>query len=486
MRARCGEEGVLKKVPAVWGAVLFGVLGITTVPVSAQVVLPVDAAGAEAALACVQTGGIATAWAAGFVTNVVEVTYGEVVTDRALGLACVSIDGKVETGASPTGMIAWSKATYRAASTGTSVELGRVSGGVHATGVTNAYGVLAWSHGAFATNPATVRIGALDGAVSANAGPGGGTAAAVCARTAVDVTLSSGAAVFGGTYGWDAGDGSATNAAAVLQALLSKVRARTATAAESNALAVAAAGGYAVLGGTGADTVRFASENVAVFGAVALGGGYDTVVVAGLPSGRTLRLPAVTGAELLAVTNCPDAAVSNAAVFSEIYVGSNALCRLKDPAYTVAGLYGRGTLVPQGALTVTNRIEVGRLGEAPLGSRLTVTGGLTLGDGVVCALRAAETNGVWTNDTVAVSGALTVAGSGTVDVGCTTNAPLALYTKRVVMTAAGGIVNPGLLASWTLVGTGRESETKYRRTVRAEGNNVVVSVAVGGMLIRIF
>jgi len=142
-------------------------------------------------------------------------------------------------------------------------------------------------------------------------------------------------------------------------------------------------------------------------------------------------------------------------------------------------------VVPQGALTVTNRIEVGRFGEAPVGSRLTVTGGLTLGAGVACALRAAETNGVWTNDTVAVSGALTVAGGGTVDVGCTTNAPLPLYAKRVVMTAAGGIVNPGLLATWTLEGTGRDSETKYMRTVRAEGNSVVVVVSVGGTLMRI-
>ncbi len=484
MRARRGEENVLKKVPAGWGVALLGMLGGVS-SAMAEAVPPVNCA-TEAAVACVQTGGVGTAWSAGFVTNVAEVTFGEVVTDRALGLSCVSIDGTVATGASPTGMVAWSKASYTATSTGTSVEFGRVSGGVHATGVTNAYGILAWSHGAFATNPATVRIGALDGAVSANVAPGGGTAAAVCARTAVDVTLSSGGAVFGGTYGWDTGDGSATNAAAVLQALLSKVRARTATAAESNALAAAASGGYAVLGGTEADAVRFASENVAVFGAVALGGGYDTVALAGIPSGRTLRLPAVTGAELLAVTNCPDITVSNAAVFADLYVGSNALCRLKDPAYTVAGLYGRGTVVPQGALTVTNRIEVGRFGEAPVGSRLTVTGGLTLGEGVVCALRAAETNGVWTNDTVAVSGALTVVGGGTVDVGCTTNAPLALYAKRVVMTAAGGIVNPGLLATWTLEGTGRDSETKYMRTVRAEGNNVVVGVSVGGTLIRIF
>ena len=65
------------------------------------------------------------------------------------------------------------------------------------------------------------------------------------------------------------GDGSATNALALLRAALERIHAGTATAAESNALAEAASGGYAVLGGSGTDTVRFASGNVALFGKTA-------------------------------------------------------------------------------------------------------------------------------------------------------------------------------------------------------------------------
>ena len=306
-----------------------------------------------------------------------------------------------------------------------------MSGGIHATGVTNAYGILAWSQDSFATNPATVRIGSLDGVVSANAAPEeGGIAAALCARTATEVTLSSGGVLFGGTYGWDMGDGSATNAASVLQALLAKVKARTATVAESNTLVAAAIGGYAVLGGTGADTICFSSENVAVFGQVALGGGDDTVMLSGIPSGRTLTLPTVTGAELLAITNCLDVAVSNAASFVEVYVGSNALCRLKDPSYTLSGLYGTGTVVPSGMLTVTNQIAVEQYEPASTGAVLTVTGGLVLGSGVSCHLRAVEVgDGLWTNDTVLVNGTLSVSGTGTIDLGCPTNAPIPLYQR---------------------------------------------------------
>ncbi|MDD4017128.1 MAG: hypothetical protein PHV28_04205 [Kiritimatiellae bacterium] len=483
MRTRSGAGRSWQGCPAACGAALLVVLGLAA-QAAAQAVTPANVA-AEAAVACANAAFSGVSWSAGFVSNVAEVTFGETSTDRVLGLSCVSVDGTVATGSSPTGMIAWSEARFDASAVGTLVEIGRVSGGIHATGLTNAFGILAWSETAYATNPAAVRVGTLDGTVSANVKPGGAVAAAVCARTSVELTLASGAVVFGGTCGWDAGDGSATNAAEVLRALLSKVKARTATAAESNALVSASSEGYAVLGGTGSDRVCFASENVAVFGKVALGGGYDTVTLAGIASGKSLTLPPVTGAELLAVTNCPDVAVSNAAVFAELYVGSNALCRLKDPAYTVAGLYGSGTVAPLGMLAVTNRIEVGRFGGAPTGSALTVTGNLTLGAGLTCALRAAETAGVWANDTVAVSGALTVAGGGTVDLGCTAAAPFALNTRRVVMTAAGGIVNPAALAGWTLAGTGRDSETRLLRIVRAEGNSVVVVMARRGMMISI-
>jgi len=459
------------------------VLGLAT-QAAAQAFTPANVA-AEAAVACANAAFSGVSWSAGFVSNVAEVTFGETSTDRALGLSCVSIDGTVANGASPTGMVAWSKAWFDASAAGALIEIGRVSGGIHATGLTNAFGILAWSDAAYATNPATVRVGALDGTVSANVKPGGAVAAAVCARTSVELTLASGAVMFGGTYGWDTGDGSATNAAKVLRALLSKVKARTATAAESNTLVSASSEGYAVLGGTGTDAVCFASENVAVFGKVALGGGYDTVTLAGIAPGKSLALPPVVDVELLAVTNCPDVAVSNAAGFAELYVGDNALCRLSDPAYTVAGLYGSGTVAPQGTLEVTNRIEVSRFGGAPTGSTLTVTGNLTLGTGLTCALRMAETDGVWTNDTVTVSGVLTVAGGGAVDLGCTPEAPFALNTRRVVMTAAGGIVNPAALGGWTLAGTGHDSATRLLRIVRAEGNSVVVVMARPGMMVSV-
>lgn len=188
MRVRGFVRRVLWSYPAVFG---LGLLSCV-LSVAAQTIAPINVA-AETAVACVQTMEMDAAWAVSFVTNVAEVTFGESMTDRALGISCVSIDGTVETGASPTGMVAWSQARYDAATAGTSIEIGRVSGGIHATGVTNAYGILAWSQDSFATNPATVRIGSLDGVVSANAAPEeGGIAAALCARTATEVTLSSG------------------------------------------------------------------------------------------------------------------------------------------------------------------------------------------------------------------------------------------------------------------------------------------------------
>ncbi len=469
---------------ALWRVAVLAVSAGADHQAAAETVTPVNLA-EEAALACDNRAPDAgTGWGATFASNVAEVVFAPVGTDRYFGLTCVSIDGTVTSGNAPTGMIAWSESVSSSARQGTAIRIDRLSGGVYATGVTNAFGILAWSDTTFATNPAAVTIGKCDGTVSANVAPGG-LAVAFCARTAVEVALGSGALLFGGTYGWDAGDGSATNAAAVLQALLAKVKARTASPAESNALAAASSAGYAILGGSAGDTVRY-GPNVTVYGKIALGDGYDTVSLSGLASGARVTLPPVTGAELLAVTNSPDVTVSNATVYADLFVGSNTLCRLKDSAYTFAGLYGRGTLVPQGTLSVTNRIEVGGFGEAPVGARLAVTGGLTLGAGVTCALRAAVTDGLWTNDTVSVSGVLTVAGSGAVDLRCTPEAPLAAHTKRIVMSAAGGIVNPGWLGGWSLVGTGRDEEKGLIRTVRAEGNNIVAIMSVGGTLITIF
>jgi hypothetical protein len=438
--------------------------------------------GSVAAVACVNAAPAAE-WSAAFATNVAEVTFGALATDRALEVSILSVDGTVASETSPAGMMAWAKARFDASASGASVEIGRVSGTLRGTGADNVFGVLAWSDAAFADNPATVRIGRLDGIVSANAGPGG-AAAAVCARTAVDLTLAPGAVLFGGTYGWDAGDGSATNAAAALQTALERVKARTATAAESNALAAAASEGYAVWSGAGDDIVRL-DENVAVFGTVALGEGLDTVSVSGVRSNAAVRLPVFEGAERLVVTNSPDVAVSNAAGFAELAVGAGALCRLQDGVCVFPTLSGSGAVVPRGLLTVTGTLDVGGLEAVPVGAVLTVAGGLTLGDGVVCRLRAAEAGGPWTNDAVDVGGALTVAGGGTVDLGCTPEAPFALHTRRVVMTAAGGIVNPGALAGWTLTGTGRDGDAGLVMSVKAVGNQVVVGVSRGGTLISV-
>jgi len=450
--------------------------------VAARGVEPMNV-GTEAAVACVNAVPAAE-WSATFETNVAEVTFGAMTTDRALGVSILSVDGVLASGASPTGMMAWAKTSFAPSATGASVEIGRVSGAVQGTGASNAFGVLAWSDAAFENNPATVRIGKLDGIVSANVGPEGSVAAAVCARTAVDLTLASGAVLFGGTYGWDTGDGSATNAAAALQTVLEKVKARTATVAESNALATAASEGFAVWSGAGEDIVRV-DENVTVFGVIALGEGYDTVSVSGVRSNATVRLPTFTGAELLVVTNSPDVAVTNVAGFADLAVGAGALCRLRADACVFEGLYGSGTVVPQGTLSVTNTIDVGALQAVPVGASLTVTGGLTLGSGVTCRLRAVEVGGVWTNDVVTVSGALTVAGGGTVDLGCTPEAPLAVYEKRTVMTAAGGIVNPGALSGWALTGTGRDTDSGFVMSVKAEGNRVVVGLSKRGMVISI-
>ncbi|HPC48697.1 MAG TPA: hypothetical protein PLH01_06495 [Kiritimatiellia bacterium] len=442
-------------------------------------------AGAEAAVACVSAAPADGLFSAVFATNVAEVTFGAVGTDRALSLSCVSIDGTVASGASPTGMAAFSQGTFDAARTGVSVRLGRVSGELHGTGPDQAFGALAWSGAGGLTNPATLWAGLIDGVVSANAGPDGTLAAALCAGTAVDVTLGSGAVLFGGTYGWDTGDGSAASAASALQTLLAKVKARTATAAESNALVTAAADGFAVLGGHGEDTLAFASGNTAVFGTVALGEGYDRVALAGVASGERVSLPTMDGVELLAVTNCPDVSVANTAGLADLFVGSNSLCRLKDASCVFDGLYGTGTVVPEGTLQATGMIAVARFEPAVTGAVLSVNGNLTLGNGVTCALRTAEEEGAWVNDRVAVSGALTVAGGGTIDLGCAEEAPLALNTRLVLFTAADGIANPGALSSWQLIGTGRDDERKVIRTIRAEGNAVVAVIAVGGTFISL-
>lgn len=465
------------------GRMLARVLGIAMLSVVARGVEPVNVA-TEAAVACVSAVPVA-GWAATFETNVAEVTFGAAATDRAMGVSIVSVDGTLSSGASPTGMMAWAKTWFSPSATGVSVEIGRISGTVQGTGVSNAFGVVAWSDAAFEENPATVKIGKLDGVVSANVGPEGDVAAAVCARTAVDLTLAPGAVLFGGTYGWDTGDGSATNAAAALQAVLEKVKARTATVAESNALFAVSSEGFAVWGGAGEDIVRV-DENVTVFGVVALGEGYDTVSVSGVRSNATVRLPTMLGAELLVVTNSPDVAVSNTAGFVELAVGGTSTCRLRDAACVFEVLAGSGRVVPQGTLEVTGTLDVGGLQAVPVGASLKVTGGLTLGAGVTCLLRAEEIgDDVWTNDTVAVSGVLTVAGGGTVDLGCTPEAPFALFTKRVVMTAEGGIVNPGALSDWALTGTGRDGDNGVVMSVKAVGNQVVVGMGKGGTVISV-
>jgi hypothetical protein len=191
------------------------------------------------------------------------------------------------------------------------------------------------------------------------------------------------------------------------------------------------------------------------------------------------------GVELLAVTNCPDVSVANTAGLADLFVGSNSLCRLKDASCVFDGLYGTGTVVPEGTLQATGMIAVARFEPAVTGAVLSVNGNLTLGNGVTCALRTAEEEGAWVNDRVAVSGALTVAGGGTIDLGCAEEAPLALNTRLVLFTAADGIANPGALSSWQLIGTGRDDERKVIRTIRAEGNAVVAVIAVGGTFISL-
>lgn len=316
--------------------------------------------------------------------------------------------------------------------------------------------------------------------MSANVSPDG-TAAALYARTAMRLNLMPGALLFGGSYGWDFGDGSLTNAQTELIALLAKVKAGTATAAESNTLE-SAASGYALHGGEEDDLIRFGGA-VTLFGQIDLGDGADVVSLCDLPSNTVVRLPAIANAELLLITNSPIFSASLAGAPKETAIAGGSFCTLAGALTTLDSLSGTGTLATEGAIQVTNLLSVSGTLAAPTGSALMIVGNLVLADGLACSLRACATAGGWTNDRVTVNGTVTVVGGGTVDLGRTPSDPIPEDERRIIMTTAGGVINPANLASWTLTGTGRDEDTGLIRRIGTDGIAIYASVSKGGTLL---
>jgi len=437
----------------------------------------------EAAIACINayaTSGSDVGISATFASNTAEVVIGSAVSDRHTFLRAVDLSGRTGTGTGASDGSAFQSAGADDVATGAAILLKRLSGGVYGAGVTNAFGLLAWSDSAYADNPATIRIDHLTGTVSANVHPDG-TAAALYARTSLSLNLTPGALLFGGSYGWDHGDQTLTNAQAELVGLLVKVKAGTATAAESNTLE-SAASGYAVLGGEGEDLLRFGGP-VTLFGQVDLGDGADVVSLCDLPSNTVVRLPAIANAELLLITNSPIFSVSNIGGPTETAIAGDSFCTLSDAACTLDSLSGTGTLATEGVLWITNLLSVSGALSAPTGSALKIMGNLGLADGLAYSLRACATAGGWTNDRVTVTGTVTVGGGCTVNLGCAPADPIPEKERRIIMTAAGGVINPAKLASWTLAGTGRDEDSSLIRRIATDGYVIYASVSKGGTLL---
>ncbi|MDX9868907.1 MAG: hypothetical protein RBT78_13390, partial [Kiritimatiellia bacterium] len=250
---------------------------------------------------------------------------------------------------------------------------------------------------------------------------------------------------------------------------------------ESNALE-SAASGYALHGGEENDLIRFGGE-VALFGQVDLGDSADTVSLCDLPSNTVVRLPAIANAELLLITNSPVFSASLAGAPKETAIDGNSFCTLAGALTTLDSLSGTGTLATEGAIQVTNLLSVSGTLAAPTGSALTIMGNLVLADGLACSLRACATAGGWTNDRVTVTGTVTVGGGGTVDLGCTPSGPIPEKERRIILTAAGGVINPANLASWTLTGTGLDEDASLIRRIATDGTAIYASVSKGGTLL---
>ena len=438
----------------------------------------------EAAIACINTSvtnGTDVDITATLASNTAEVVIGTPLSsDRHTFLRAVDLSGRTGTGLGSADNSAFHAAGVDDAATGAAILLKRLSGGVHGAGVTHAFGLLAWSDGTLGNNPATLQIDHLTGTVSANVHPDG-TAAALYARTALHLNLMPGALLFGGSYGWDLGDQTLTNAQAELVGLLAKVREGTATASESNTLKTAASG-YAILGGEEDDFLRFGGL-ATLFGQVDLGDGMDVVSLCDLPSNTVTRLPAIANAELLLITNSPIFSASLAGAPKETVIAGDSFCTFVDELTTLDSLSGTGTLASEGTIWVTNLLSVSGFLAAPTGSALIIEGNLGLADGLACSLRACGTADGWTNDRITVTETVTLGGGGTVDLGCTPSDPIPEKERRILMTVAGGVINSANLASWTLTGTGWDEDPSLIRRIGTDGVTIYASVSKGGTLL---
>ena len=170
----------------------------------------------------------------------------------------------------------------------------------------------------------------------------------------------------------------------------------------------------------------------------------------------------------------------SAAEIALLYRGQNPYSRRVRVAagavYDLAGadqeideLTGEGT-VANGTVKVTEMLAPGDAEDAPAGSWLTVTGGMTLGTNVT--YRCDWTLGM--NDMVDVQGTLTVAGSGVIDLGLTEEGqmPASPHNKRFTVMAYGAIEGAANFAGWTVTGTGRH----YRSSVTAQNGEVTVTL----------
>ena len=69
------------------------------------------------------------------------------------------------------------------------------------------------------------------------------------------------------------------------------------------------------------------------------------------------------------------------------------------------------------------------------------------------------------------------------DLGCTPSGPIPEKERRIILTAAGGVINPANLASWTLTGTGLDEDASLIRRIATDGTAIYASVSKGGTLL---
>ena len=159
---------------------------------------------------------------------------------------------------------------------------------------------------------------------------------------------------------------------------------------------------------------------------------------------------------------------------TELKVAAGAALNLNGVAQTVAGLSGAGSVLNGSPLTVTGTIAPGDSDTAP--GTLSVGSNLTVSANAVLTYHYAAT----ASDSVAVSGALTLAGTNTVQLSAVLSAAPPLRVTLFTCASLNGAQN---LKNWTVQGAGLASKDVR---LRSDASSVYVTISPRGTMLVIF